>query len=618
MGRLPLSFVVFSVVFSSAMGQTPWRARDHYQKYEYMIPMRDGKKLYTAVYVPKDVTGSHPILLERTPYSAGPYGSDAYKGGFRGSKKLIEAGYIFAFQDVRGKYLSEGDFVNIRPQLKKGEQGIDESTDTFDTVDYLVKKVPANNGAVGMWGISYPGFYTGVGAINTHPNLKAVSPQAPVSNWFVGDDFHHNGALFLQDGFDFLSGFGQPRPEPTATPRGGPRVDRGDGGAYGFFLRTGALPNFDFNYLKGSVSFWQDMMNHPNYDEFWKDRALPDHMENVKCAVLTVGGLFDAEDMWGALNLYQATEKKNKGIYNALVMGPWFHGMWAGRAGAGRTFGDQDFGMSTSDYYQDKIEFPFFEKFLRGQNVEAPPEATIFDTGKHEFRTFGKWPVDGLQRTSLYAAADMGLSQSKPNSDGYEEYVNDPANPTPYTDPVPERRNREHMLSDQRFATARADVVTYRTAAMTEATTYAGPITADLWVTTTGTDADFIVKVIDEYPADSLEISPSGKNMAGYQMLVRWEVMRGRFRDDLSKPKAFEPGKPTRVKYTLNDILHTFRPGHKLVVQIQSSMFPLIDRNPNRMVPSIYQASDADFQKATIRILRSPKYPTHVELGLLK
>jgi putative CocE/NonD family hydrolase len=612
-----LSLSLFAALAGTSFAQAPpaWRVRDHYEKIEYMIPMRDGKKLYTAVYVPKDFVGSHPILLERTPYSAGPYGPTAYRGGFRGSRKLVEAGYIFAYQDVRGKYLSEGDFVNVRPQLKPGQTGTDESTDTYDTVDFLVKRVPANNGAVGMWGISYPGFYTGVGAINTHPNLKAVSPQAPVSNWFVGDDFHHNGALFLQDGFDFLSGFGQARPVPTATPAGPPPINRGEGGAYGFFLRTGALPNFDFNYFKGSVAFWQDMMRHPNYDEFWQDRALPDKMKNVKCAVLTVGGLFDAEDMWGALNLYRATERQNRGIYNALVMGPWYHGMWSGPNG--QTFGELDWGSPTSGYFQEKIEFPFFERFLRGQNVTAPPEATIFDTGAHAFRTFGAWPVEGLKSTNLYLAASGGISGEKPTADGFDGYVADPANPTPYTDPVPARRNREHMLSDQRFATARPDVVTYRTAAMAEATTYAGPITADLWVTTTGTDGDFIVKVIDEYPADSVEVSATGKNLAGYQMLVRWEVMRGRFRDDLSRPKAFEPGKPTRVRYRLNDILHTFRPGHRLVVQIQSSMFPLIDRNPNRLLPSIYQASNADFQKATVRILRSPKYPTHLEVARL-
>ncbi len=589
--------------------------RANYDKFEYMVPMRDGVKLYTAVYVPKTQTENGPILLERTPYSAGPYGSDNYKGGFRGSSELRKRGYIFAYQDVRGRYMSEGEFENVRPMLKKGAKGIDESTDTFDTVDFLVKNVRKNNGSVGLWGISYPGFYAGAGGVNSHPNLKAVSPQAPVSDWFKGDDFHHNGALFLQDGFGFLRGFGQPRPKPSPT--GGesaPPIDQ-SGGAYDFYLRTGALKNFDPLYLKGRVSFWKDMMEHDTYDDFWKDRALPDHMTGVKCAVLTVGGWFDAEDLWGALNLYKNTERKNRGTYNSLVMGPWYHGMWA--SPTGQVFGDLDFGNPTSTYFQEQVELPFFEKFLRGQTVTAPPEVTAFNTGSNQWRQFDEWPPRGIRPVSYYFDQQRGLSTEKPRQDGADTYVADPANPTPYlAEPSNPRRTREYMIDDQRFLATRSDVVSYTTPAFTADQTFAGPIIADLWVTTTGTDGDFIVKVVDEWPADAPEKSPKGASMANYQQLVRFEVMRGKFRDNLSKPEPFKPGQPTRVKFTLNDWLHTVRAGHRLKIIVQSSMFPLIDRNPNQFL-KISEANDADYIKATVNLLRSPRYPSRVELHTL-
>ncbi|RYG46673.1 CocE/NonD family hydrolase, partial [bacterium] len=511
-------------------------AQTTYKKIEAMVPMRDGVKLYTAVYVPENKPGPFPILMERTPYSAGPYGPTSMKRGHRGSAKLQELGYAFAYQDVRGRYMSEGDFQNVRPQLKRGQKGTDESTDTYDTVDWLVKNVAGNNGSVGLWGISYPGGYAALGAINSHPALKAASPQAPTADWFVGDDFHHNGALFLQDAYGFLRGFGQPRPQPspTGTEPAPPAGFSDAEGAYAFHLKTGALSNYNPLHLKGRVAFWNDMAAHGSYDDFWKSRSIPDKMKGVKCAVLTVGGWFDAEDLWGPLHTYAATEKQNRGTYNALVMGPWFHGMWAGRAGGGQTFGDLDFGSATSIYYQDEIEFPFFEKYLRGQDVKPPAEMTAFQTGANKWRTFEQWPPKGLRERSFFLADDKGLALEK-GKDGGDEYVNDPAAPTPYqADPKIKNRTREYMIDDQRFASARADVLAYTSPAFTAETTYAGSVDADLWVTTTGTDADFIVKVIDVWPSDSTEKSPKGVSMAGYQQMVRVEVMRGKFRDSLS------------------------------------------------------------------------------------
>jgi putative CocE/NonD family hydrolase len=606
---LPIFLGVAVFAYPSAQ-----RTRPNYKKIEYMIPMRDGVKLFVAVYTPVDKPGKHPILMERTPYSAGPYGPDDRRGGFRGSDKFTDAGYIFAFADVRGHYMSEGDYVNVRPELHRGQKGIDESTDTYDTVDYLVKNVPDNNGSVGLWGISYPGFYAGVGAIHTHPALKAVSPQAPVSNWFIGDDFHHNGAFFVQDAFDFLTFFGPVRTGPAPRLPQGPQFDRGEDGAYSFFLKTGALPNFDKNYYKGAIPFWNDMMAHPTYDRWWQDRSLPDHMDDVHCAVMVVGGLFDAEDMWGALNLYQATKKRNPSTPVFLTMGPWYHGMWASRQGT--TFGDLNFGQNTSTWFQDNVEFPFFDKYLRGENLPTPPAATIFETGANVWKTFPVWPPKGLGKVSYYPDSAGALSTS-PSSGGSESYVYDPANPTPYlANPKTPRRTREYMIDDQRWAEKRSDVLTYKTAPFATDQTVAGPVDVNLWVSTTGTDSDFVVKVIDVWPDDSTEESSRHVSMAGYEQELRADIFRGKFRDSYSRPKPFEPGKPTLVHFHLNDVLHDFKPGHRLMLQIQSSWFPLVDRNPNKF-EDINQAQDADFQPATITLYHDAAHPTRLTFGTL-
>ncbi|AIE85719.1 CocE/NonD family hydrolase [Fimbriimonas ginsengisoli] len=584
-----------------------------YAKFEFNIPMRDGVKLYTSVYIPKQVAGRHPILLERTPYSAGPYGP-ANKDDFLGSPRMRQKGYIFAYQDVRGQYMSGGTYENVRPIRKDATVGTDESTDTWDTVDYLVKHVPGNNGAVGLWGISYPGFYAAAGAIDTHPALKAVSPQAPVSDWFVGDDVHHNGAFFLQDNFDFGAWFDMPH-KSLERDHPGLKIDRGGRSAYDFFLQGGSLAEIEKKYFKGRIPYWNEVARHGTYDDYWKDRALPPHMKNVKCAVLTVGGLFDAEDMWGALNTYAATERQNPGIPNFLVMGPWYHGMWA--EGEGTAFGDLSYGMATSQWYRENVEFPFFERYLRGQEVPPPAEATIFQTGANRWRTFTQWPPAGLGKYSVYLGEGHTLTESAPGTEGADSYENDPARPTPYiADLSSKERPATYMVDDQRWAEKRSDVATYKGPVLARDLTVAGPVDVDLWASTTGTDADFVVKVIDVWPADSTDVSSRGRPMAGYEQLLRGDIMRGKFRNSLEKPEPFVPGQSTRVHFRMNDVLHTFKAGHRIMVQVQSSWFPLVDRNPNRFM-DIYQATTSDFQPATITLHHDPAHPSSVSFGTL-
>lgn len=593
---------------TQALAQNPPPFRELYTKQEYMIPMRDGTRLYTSVYLPKNKPGKHPVLLERTPYGAGPYGPDALPGGMRGSSKLVENGYIFAFQDVRGMGHSEGVFVNDRPLLitPLKPHDIDESTDTYDTIDYLVKNAPDNNGRVGLWGISYPGFYVAIGAVNSHPALKAASPQAPVSDWFLGDDFHHNGALFLMDAAGFAR-FGQTRAS-VAPPSGG-SIRTND--PFHFYLQHGTLAELTETYFKGTDGLWKDLMAHPTYDEYWQSRSMPSHMKNVRCAVMTVGGWFDAEDCWGALHTYQGTEALNKSISNTLVMGPWYHGMWVSRVG--NQLGDIDFGQNTSDYYREQIEFPFFDAYLRGDGKMQRPEAQVFETGANQWRTFSQWPPKERKETALYLLSGKSVGMEAPAqtaAPAYEEYVSDPADPVPYQGGDIKGRTREYMVDDQRFAAKRSDVVTFQTAPMTKDFRIAGPVTANLYVESTGTDADFVVKVIDVYPDDA-----PGK-MAGYQMLVRAEVMRARFRDSYSNPAPLTPGKVETVRYDLPDVCHTFRPGHRLMVQVQSSWFPLVDRNPQQFVNTV-TAKPEDFQKATLRIYHTGKYPSHLSVGVL-
>ncbi len=629
--RRALSYLFAAILISTAalaQGAPPAPRPDdlgdfikaNYTKYEYRIPMRDGVRLFTAVYVPKDAsaTKTYPILLNRTPYSVRPYGVDNYPAQIGPSDLFARSKYIFAYQDVRGRMMSQGTFIDMRPEdaAARGGKATDESTDTYDTVDWLVKNVANNNGKVGQWGISYPGFYAACALINSHPALKAVSPQAPIADWFIGDDFHHNGALYLPHFFLFISGFGQPRPEPT-TRFGRPDspIETVDG--YEFFKAMEPLSLANEKYLHNNVAFWNDVMQHPNYDAFWQARSLPQHLKNVKPATLTVGGWFDAEDLYGALHIYGAAEKNSPGATNMLVMGPWCHGCWA--RGEGERLGDVAFNAKTSVYYREKIEFPFFEHYLKGAGEPQLPEAYVFETGTNQWRQYDAWPPKNAASKTLYFHANGKLSFEAPTeAEGFDEYVSDPNKPVPYVDRVDMGMLREYMTADQRLQGRRSDVLVYETDPLEEEITLAGPIRPSLMVSTTGTDSDFVVKLIDVYPSDlqTPEPNPAHVALGAYEQLVRGEVMRGRFRNSYEKPEPFVPGQVTKLEYVMPDVNHTFGRGHRIMIQVQSSWFPLVDLNPQKFV-DIYTAKATDFQKATERVYRSSKAPSKVTVMVL-
>ncbi|MEI6409334.1 MAG: CocE/NonD family hydrolase [Bacteroidota bacterium] len=587
--------------------------RDNYVKTEVLIPMRDGTRLFTSIYAPKDKSKTYPVLLKRTPYSCAPYGKDVYVSGFQ-NMDLARSGYIMVTQDVRGRYMSEGKFMDVRPfnPYKKTNDEIDEASDTYDTVDWLVKNMPGNNGKVGVFGISYPGFYSTMAILANHPAIKAVSPQAPVTDWFLGDDFHHNGAFCLMDAFSFYyaAGFGLPRTGPEK--QHGRPFDWNSSDNYDFYLKNGALSNFKAKYIRDSVAFWDDICAHPDYDTWWQQRNPRPHLKKIQPAVLTVGGLFDAEDCFGAWKVYDAIEKQNPGkTSNRLVMGPWSHGGWA--RGKGEHLGNIHFGANTSEFYQKSIEFPFFEYYLKDQGNMALPEAYVFNTGLNQWKQFNTWPPAKTAMTRFYLG-DKGTITSKipPNTGQFDEYMSDPAKPVPYTEDVHLQRTREYMTDDQRFASRRPDVLVYETEVLQKEMTLEGPIKADLYVMTTGTDADFVVKLIDVFP-DTMSGKENGVPMGGYQMLVRGEVMRARYRNSFEHPEALTPGVIEHVLFQLPDVSHTFLPGHRLMIQIQSSWFPLIDRNPQQFV-NIYQCKDSDFIKATHRIYREAEHPSCIIL----
>ena len=596
--------------------------RDNYVKKEVYISMRDGIKLFTAVYTPKDASKKYPIMLLRTPYTVRPYGSDKYPTSIA-NPTLVREGYIFVFQDVRGRWMSEGDFVDVRPitTSRKAKTDIDESTDTYDTVDWMVKNLQNNNGRVGVRGISYPGFYATCAAIEAHPAVKAVSPQAPVTDWFIGDDFHHGGAFFVMDAFSFYPNFGRPRPKPI-QPKDLQQVEINFTDNYDFYLKMGALPNYKKKFFGDSIQFWNDLMAHPNLDDFWKARSIRQHLKNIKPAMLTVGGLFDAEDCFGAWRTYEALEKQNPTqLKNKIVMGPWFHGAWGGRS-EGQSLGNIPFGSKTSQYFQDDIEAKFFGFHLKDKGTDDIPEATIFETGSNKWTTYAEWPPKAAVSQNIYLRENRELnftppSVSKTFSRSFTDWVSDPAHPVPYTEDVHNDRTREYMLDDQRFAARRADVLVFQTDTLTEDLTITGPIDANLFFSTTGTDADIIVKVIDVMPDNEPQWEGAKVPMGGFQMLVRGEILRGRFRNSFEKPEAFVSEKVTEVKMQLPDIAHTFKKGHRLMVQIQSSWFPLADRNPQKFV-DIYKAQDSDFQKATHRLYHDVKNASFLRFSVLK
>ncbi len=594
-----------------------WMA-EHYTKYEFRIPMRDGVRLATRVFVPKDDATNYPIVLTRTPYALKPYGPDRYTDPSGSFESLARDGFVLATQDVRGRFGSEGTFVHVRPFLPaKGPKDTDESTDAWDTIDWLVKNVPGNNGRVGMFGISYPGFYTSMGMIHGHPALKAASPQAPISDWFMGDDVHHNGAFFLSQNFNFFWAFEVRNEDPLHE------ADKhflfGNPDGYDFYRRMGPLRNSESVHFKGRVPAWKDFLDHPDYDAWWQARNIRPHLRDVSCAVLTVGGWFDAEDLFGALETYRWTERLNPGITNQIVMGPWTHGQW-GR-GDGDRVGDIAFRSKTGEYYRKHIELPFFRRHLKGDTNGVVAEAQMFETGTDRWRKFDAWPPTATRKTDLYfhAAGKLAVGTPPGESEGaFDEYTSDPAKPVPFTLEVTTGYPRGFPTHDQRFAASRPDVVVYETEPLEEDVTLAGPLGVALQVSTTGTDGDWVVKLIDVYDPDYPDPTPNPSYLAmgGYQQLVRGDVMRARYRNGFEKPEAMVPGKVTPVNFEMPDVLHTFRRGHRIMVQVQSSWFPLVDRNPQTFV-NIYNARAEDFQKATQRIHRSARAASKLTVRVL-
>lgn len=590
----------------------------HYTKRECSIPMRDGVRLFTSIYIPKDTSERYPIMLMRTPYSVAPYGEDDYRNPLGPSMFMAREGFIFAYQDVRGKMMSEGNFEAVRPHnpAKESATDIDESTDTYDTIEWLLDNLDNHNGRVGTWGISAPGFYTTHSLIDSHPALKAASPQAPVTDWFLDDDRHHNGAFLLQATFSFVSYYGKARPEPTPVPAKS-FADYGTPDGYQFYLDLGPLSTVNERYFHGKNRLWNDLMAHGTYDAFWQARTPLPHLTDVQPGVLVVGGFWDAQDLYGPLKTYATIDQNNPDIPVHLVMGPWWHGGWA--RSEGERYQDIDFGAKTSLYYQEHLELPFFNHYLKDKPKPDLAKATVFISGSNTWHTFTEWPPQEIRPQNLYLQPKGGLSFDAPTEAiGYAEYISDPAKPVPHTPKIVIHRDDRYVVQDQRFAATRPDVLVYQTLPLEEDLTVAGELFATLFAATSGTDADYIVKLIDVYPPDAEYVgdNPHNVQMGGFQLMVRGKVMRAKFRNSFEHPEPLVPDTITEITFDMQDVAHTFCKGHRIMVQVQSTWFPLVDRNPQTFV-DIYQATEADYQKATHRIYHSQAHPSHLKLNVL-
>lgn len=596
----------------------------NYNKVEHRIKMRDGVELHTVVFAPKDQSQQFPIIMNRTPYSCAPYGP-AMPRGIGPSAYLEHEGYIFVKQDVRGRWNSGGKYDNMRPN-QIGKDVISESSDTYDTIEWLLKNVPNNNGKVGITGISYPGFYAAAALPDHHPALVASSPQAPIADFYF-DDFHHQGAYTLMY-WTATPTFGYQHAGPT-TQNWVKQIDpRPRGNAYEFYLNLGPLKNSS-KYFGEDNFFWQELANHPDYDEFWQQRNILPHLGNpdspIKTNIMTVGGWFDAEDLFGPLNIYRQIEKYHPGTFNVLVMGPWSHGQWAG-TGNRNQIGYIDFGPGISDYYQREVELPYFNYFLKGKGGQPDFEALVYDTGARKWHKLDAWPPKTTEPKRIYLGASRQLGfeppdDSKPTAANFTQFVSDPANPVPYRkmqDNIVQFTPREYMTDDQRFAAERDDVLVFETKTLESPVTLVGPINAVLQVSTTESDADWIVKLIDVYPDNTpnTESTPAGTQLAGYQQMVRSEVFRSRYRNSFSHPEPLKPNEVTEIRVPLQDVFHTFKPGHRIMIQIQSTWFPLIDRNPQKYVPNIFKANEEDFVKATHRVFHDSHLQSRIEVGL--
>ena len=600
-----LLMLPFLFLCLSALGQEkkPNYVAENYTKQEVRIKMRDGLELFTAIYSPKDTSKKYPIVMQRTPYNCAPYGPDQFKRSIAPNETMMKEGYIVVYQDVRGRYMSDGLYDNMKGYIpnKKGKTEVDEASDTYDTIDWLVKNVANNNGNVGTWGISYPGYYASYSLLSGHPALKAVSPQACISDFFF-DDFHHNGAYLLSY-WKVTPLFGPQKTKPTTEawfkfPNVGTNDD------YQFFLNAGPLVNLD-KYYDSSNEFWQQLKEHSSYDEFWQKRGLLQHLKNIKPAVMIVGGWFDAEDLYGPLNTYSTIEKSSKN-YNTIVMGPWSHGDWA-RNSEKQIIGNINFGDSISGFYQKNIEANFFRHFLKnnGKGENKLPEAYVFDTGRKEWKTYDAWPPKNTEKQQFYLQPQQKLTKNA-GAVSFEEFISDPKKPVPHSEDIKQQglTPRKYMTDDQRFAARRPDVLVFETDVLAEDVTMAGDILAKLQVATTGTDADWIVKVVDVFPNDEPETKEVQQylKMSNYHMMVRSEVMRGRFRNSFVNPEPFVANEKTPVNVKLQDVFHTFKKGHKIQIQVQSTWFPLIDLNPQTFVPNIFYAKPEDFKKQTHRV----------------
>lgn len=592
--------------------------RENYTKHEYMIPMRDGVKLFTAVYVPKDVTLKYPFLMMRTPYGCAPYGKDNYPASRLGpSMELVKDGYIFVRQDVRGRYMSEGTFTWTAPN-KENPKEWDESADTYDTIDWLLKNVKPNNGKVGTYGGSYPGFYVTAGIMDAHPALKAAMPSAPMGDLWRGDDGVHNGAFLMPHNINFIANFGVKRPEPIQKyPAGKLKYDTPDG--YKFWLDHGPLTNLDKKHFNGEIIHWEEYKQHPVYDEFWQSRNVEPHLKNIKPAVMTVGGWFDAQDIRGPFIVYNGIKNNSPKSNNRLILGPWYHGSWSTQVGDRSA--NIPWGSNTGEFYRKELEFKFFSFYLKDKGTMDLPNVMAFNTGANKWNSFEQWPPVDVEKKEFYLNANGKLSENAAKKgDGFDEYISDPKKPVPYTQEITTRFGNDWMVEDQRFASTRPDVIVYESEPLTEDLTIAGAININLIASTSGTDADFIVKVIDVYPNDAKDPVPNPQNikMGGYQMLLRGDPIRAKFRNSLAKPEPMVPNQPTALKYNLTDAYHTFKKGHRIMVQVQSTWFPMIDLNPGKFVDMFNDVKESDFQKINQKIYHDDERKSSITFGVYK
>ena len=604
--------LLFAILLISIVQHTPAQSQteDKYNRREVMILMRDEVKLHTVIFTPKNQTEALPFLIERTPYGVNDYPSPE-KNGY--VKDMADDGYIFVYQDIRGRYLSEGKFEMQRfTRNKKDATAIDESTDTYDTIDWLLKNVANNNGKAGMYGISYDGWTTVMGAIDPHPALIAVSEQATPADMFLGDDFHHNGAFRLSYGFEYAF-----MEEATKTDSLFP-FDKYD--TYEWYLKLGPLSNVNKKYFFNKLPSWNDFVNHPNYDTFWQKQSLSYRLDSPRVYTMNVAGWWDQEDFYGPQKAYKVWEKKDGHHKNYIVIGPWNHGGWAG--GPGKKLGNINFDSSTGETFRKNIQARWFSYYLKGKGEGNFAEAITFQTGSNTWKTYDNWPPKEAVKKNIYFREDGKLSFEKPasnNTDSFDSYISDPAHPVPYrTRPVeetysPGSRWYTWLTEDQRFVHNRPDVLSWETETLEEDVTVTGTITAKLFAATTGSDADWIVKLIDVYP----EKYPDDPKMGGYQFMVANDVFRGRFRNSFEKPEPITPNKVEKYTIDLHSLNHVFKKGHKIMVQLQSTWFPIIDRNPQKYVPNIFEAKESDFQKATQKIYRSAMYPSHIELSVM-